>query len=565
MRPWLSTLAAVALLADPAFAAPPRPPAEVAAELDREIDRRLAEAKVPPSPPASDAEFLRRASLDLTGRLPTPERAVVFLDSSDPDKRGKLVDELVDSPLYGQRFAAYWAELFVKRNDTAGKPNAAPFREWLAGEFNRGAGWDEVVAAMLTVQGDAPEKLFLLTNKERDIAPNRVAGTVGALFMGVQLGCAECHRHPVTKAWRREDFWGTAAFFARTRATEKKDAKGQKSVVIEDAGESPRAFVARPDPKKPPPAPGDFLPPGVVEIPDATDPMKRVGRAPAVYLGAGPADLGPTGSHRGPFAAWLTAPANPFFARAFANRTWSVFFARGLVTPVDDMHADNPPSHPGALDVLARELAAAGFDGRHLARSVCRTRAYGRSSAAAPGNENDTTLLSRMPVKAVRGPALLDLHDQVLGTPRGSIDPQVKVAKGEPKPTATRDLLDTAGYDESPDEYTAGVPQALRLMNTVLPTRTAAAAAMIARTGGPADKAAKDAERSVKGPGTAVPSQPLPRERAVERVYLALLSRRPTPAEASAVAAFLDARPGAEGFDGLLWALASSPEFVSVP
>lgn len=171
---------------------------------------------MPPSPAASDAEFLRRAALDLTGRLPAPEKAAAFLDSTDPNKRAKLIDELLADPAFGQRFAAYWTELFVKRNDTAGKLNAAPFRTWLAGEFVRGSGWDRVVTDMLTAGPGSGASLFLLTNRENDVAPNRVAGSVGVLFLGLQLQCAECHRRPTTREWKPEDFWGLAAFLART-------------------------------------------------------------------------------------------------------------------------------------------------------------------------------------------------------------------------------------------------------------------------------------------------------------------------------------------------------------
>ncbi|MBA4067428.1 MAG: hypothetical protein C0501_27705 [Isosphaera sp.] len=565
MPPRFRTGLAFLLATSPALAGTPRPPAEVAAEVDREIDAKLAAAKVPASPAAADAEFLRRAALDLTGKLPTPEKAAAFLDSSDPDKRGKLIDGLLADPAFGERFAAHWAELFVKRNDTAGKLNRGPFVAWLAAEFNRGTGWDRAVTEMLTAGPDNPASLFLLTSREKDIAPNRVAGTVGALFLGVQLQCAECHRHPVTKEWKREDFWAMAAFFSRTKVVDKsKDQNGL--TAVQDVAESPRIFVPRGDPKKPPPPPGDFLPPGVLEIPDATDPQARVGRARAKVLGASePAVLPEAGSYRVPFAAWVTAADNPYFAKAFANRVWGYFLARGFVNPLDDMHGGNPPSHPAALAVLTREFTAAGFDLKYLVRCVCLTKAYGRTSAVAAGNESDVTLFSRAPVKAVRGPTLLAMMDQVLGKPRGGIDPKVKPEKGAPKYVPTADLLDTAGYDESPDEFTSGVPQALRLMNAMLPGRTEAVGTLIAATGPEREKALKELGRTLMTTGSAVPpADRAAREKAVEWVYLATLSRRPTSAEAKAVGTFLDAHPTpAAGYDALLWVLLSSPEFVT--
>src|SRR5262249_14730164 len=156
----------------------------VARRVDQEIDVRLAEAKIPASPPADDAEFLRRVYLDITGELPGPYKAAEFLDSNDPDKRRKLIYDLLASPAYGTRFAASWAELFIKRNDANQKRDTAAFRKWLAEQFNQYAGWDEIVRAMITASGDSPATLFLLSNAEKDISPSRTTGTIGALFLG---------------------------------------------------------------------------------------------------------------------------------------------------------------------------------------------------------------------------------------------------------------------------------------------------------------------------------------------------------------------------------------------
>jgi hypothetical protein len=396
---------------------------------------------------------------------------------------------------------------------------------------------------MITAQGEAPATLFLMTNRERNISPSRTAASVGALFLGIQIQCAECHNHPITRDWKRKDFWGMAAFFARTRVPEKEKGKDKPSDIppgIRDVDESPRAFVPRPDPKKPAPPPGDPLPPGVLEIPDATDPMKIVGRSTARFLEGEAPDLGPTGSHRQPFADWLTSPDNRYFARVAVNRTWSYFFARGFVNPVDDMGPDNPASHPAALDRLTREFVAARFDLRYLARCICNTRAYQRTSAVTEGNETDTALFSHMSVKVIEGPILLALLDQVLGKSKLP-EPTGDRKKGSSATRPTADLLDTAGYDPSPDQYTMGVPQALRLMNVVLPGR--------------ARRFAEQLVRSRMG-----------QQQVVEHLDLAALSRRPTAVERREIEAYFSRQEApATGYAGVVWAVLASPEFVSNP
>lgn len=530
----LASLLVLAICWVESRAGEPRDPLPVSARVDQEIDRRLAEAKIPASPLADDAEFLRRVCLDLTGQLPSVDRAAAFLDSTDPDKRRKVIDELLDSPAAGARFAATWAELFLKRNDANQRRDPTAFRKWLANQFNQNAGWDQMVRAMITARGTDAAILFLLTNAEKDIAPARTTGTIGALFLGIQLQCAECHRHPAVKEWKREDFWALAAFFSRTRLDKE---KGNANKGILDVEESPRVYVPRGDPKKPPPPPGDFLPPGIIEIPSATDPTRMVGQAKARFLEGAEADLPAEGPYRVLLADWVTGAENPWFTAAAVNRVWAGFFSRGFVNPLDNMTAENKPTHPAALELLQGEFVRSGFDLKHLMRCICNTRAYQRTSRALPGNENDQVLFSHMAVKAIRGPVLLALLEQVLGK-----SPPEKAPTGgnnSPRPKTTAMLLDTAGYDESPDEYTGGVPQALRLLNTVLPDRTAARATVLARGTDPCDKT-------------------------VETLYLTTLARRPRADEMREVKAFLDKQGDpVKGYAGLLWALLLSPEFVS--
>jgi hypothetical protein len=212
---------------------------EVAAAIDREVDRSLAAEKVPASPLADDAEFLRRAYLDITGRIPSVENARAFLDSREPDKRRKLIEELLASPHYGEHFGNGWRNLIVPRDPYAvlqRPPDPSPFARWLADEFNQGRGWDQIVAAMLTAQGpgaSTPQNIFLNYNANANGAPQApdITRTISGLFLGVQLQCAECHKHPYDK-WQQTDFWGIAAFFGRLGRSKREVLEGSRRRLL---------------------------------------------------------------------------------------------------------------------------------------------------------------------------------------------------------------------------------------------------------------------------------------------------------------------------------------------
>jgi hypothetical protein len=210
------------LRADEPDKKPARDPTAVAAAIDRELDRKLAEAKVTPAPAADDAEFLRRAYLDLTGRIPTVAQAVAFLDSKDPDKRRKLIDQLLDSENYGKHFGIIWSDLIVKRDENNRLLRPDAFKAWLAEGFNKNRGWNEIVTDLLTAEGSSPPALFFLANRDMTrVAPNKIIGTTANLFLGVQMQCAECHNHPFVADWKQKDFWAMAAFFVKARTNGK--------------------------------------------------------------------------------------------------------------------------------------------------------------------------------------------------------------------------------------------------------------------------------------------------------------------------------------------------------
>jgi hypothetical protein len=528
---------------------PPGPAYELAAAIDRTIDAKLAEAKVHASPPADDAEFLRRVSLDLTGTIPTYDRTVAFLLDSNPYKRAKLIDELLASPAYGRHFARQWADLLIKRDFDSNKNlRTEPFVTWLADQLNKGRGWDAIVRDILTTSGpesDTPAALFYLANQDNNQpSPAKLVGATANLFLGIQLQCAECHVHPGVDKWTQKDFWGMAAFFGHVRADREAGEKGKPQPGTATIHEVDR----RAEPKgKAAKKTGDkATPPGAtIGIPDPTDNKKTVGTAKAKFFEGTMPLLGAV-PYRPTLAKWLTSAQDRYFAPAAVNRLWAHLFARGLVHPVEEMHPENAPSHPAVLKQLSEALARSGYDLKLVLRAACNTRAYQRTSRPLPENaEADEKLLARMPLKVIGAHELLaslatatDFQEQPSERP-GPMRPGGN-GRGFAGPVSLTRFFDTREYDDDLTEYAYGVPQVLKLMNTNLSQRSAQVAARVAKAAG-AD-----------------------RRRAVEDLYLAALTRRPRPDEVERMLAYVGRQGDPQkGYAGVMWALLNSAEFVS--
>jgi hypothetical protein len=523
----LTVASGVLLAAQPARAG--RDPLPVAAAIDREVDRRLAEADVPTSPQADDAEFLRRVTLDVTGHIPTLARTTAFLDSNDPDKRARLIDDLLSSPDYARHFATVWRNRMVPLNPVKGKAPPDRFGPWLAEQFQRNRGWDRIVSDLLTADGDIakePQTAFVMANSE-DFRPraNLLTGSAARLFLGVQLRCAECHNHPFAP-WKQADFWATAAFFGRLHINSK-NKKGPPFILNEDPDPDPASAQA---------------PAAAIVIPLTAG--KAAGQVVrARYLGGTEPGLPAEGALRPAFADWVTSPENPYFARAAVNRMWAHFFGRGLVNPVDDLRDDNPPSHPALLDLLADEFRASGHDLKHLVRCLCNSRAYQRGSGALPANEKERELFSRMAVKPLSAEAFYDSLAVVFAVDKSAPARNKKPDAGRlqaASPEAREEFVRffRAQGDADGNGLQQGIPQFLRLLNGA-----------DLNAGSPL---IDQLVHSKLGP-----------ELAVETLYLATLSRRPRPEEVELMSGYVSRRAEPEeGYAGVLWILVNSGEFV---
>jgi hypothetical protein len=368
---------------------------------------------------------------------------------------------------------------------------------------------------LLTASGEQDENgavTFFLANQTVD----KMTDVASTLFLGVQLQCAQCHNHPFTK-WKQEEYWGMAMFFSKVRADNVRAAAKKNNTPGVSESNAPRGRNRQ-------------LPESAKVVP------------PKFLLGEQP-KLNDKDPYRPVLARWLTAPENPFFAKAMVNRLWHQLFGRGFVNAVDDMHEGNKPSHPELLSELSQQFIAGGFDVKQIIRSVCNSQAYQRSSKPSSGNAEDVALFSHMAVKVMSPEQLYDSLEQVLGkseTPRGrEAKKQQQPQKGAPRSERGQFVAFFQTDDGAdPTEYGAGIPQALRLMNSNRMNSVIALVNQVAKPG----------------------AKP---EQVMESLYLATLSRRPKAEETTRLLAHVrkttDAR---KAYGDVLWALINSSEFA---
>ncbi|MCS7046782.1 MAG: DUF1549 and DUF1553 domain-containing protein, partial [Gemmataceae bacterium] len=312
--------------------------------IDEYVYAKLKQLGLPPSDRCSDSEFLRRVHLDITGTLPTAQEAEKFLADPDPQKREKLVDELLARPTYAAYFALKWSDILRNRREVVGVPGkqerTQALHNWLRQSFLENKPYDQLVREILTAQGDysgdnaqPPVAWFNVLRK-----PDVLVDDTAQVFLGTRLQCAQCHHHPYEK-WSQDDYWGLAAFFARVRFADaktgkisdaKKPSPGAARVVLAPSGQvtSPQGKVYT----RPRPLDGQEL-----TIPAEEDPRQKL-------------------------VDWMVAPNNPFFAKAIVNRYWAHFFGRGIVDLPDDMRVSNPPSNPALLEALAQDFIKHKYD-----------------------------------------------------------------------------------------------------------------------------------------------------------------------------------------------------------
>lgn len=351
--------------------------------VDELVFDKLKKLGLPPSGIADDSTFLRRATLDITGRLPAPDVARAFAGAADPAKRDKAIDRLLESEAYSDYFANKWSSILRNRRDkdTYASGNAS-FHEWIRNALDQNVPYDRFVREILTASGEISDHPAVAWYRQVTKDFEQVED-VAQLFLGVRIQCARCHHHPFEK-WSRSDYYGMAAFFSRV---------GRKEGMSPD---EQRIFHQR----------------GVAQAlnPKTQQPLKPTG------LGDKPLDLTPDDDPRLALANWLTQPKNPFFARTLVNRYWKHFFGRGIVDPEDDMRDTNPASNKELLDALAKKFVESGYDLKELIRTICRSTTYQLSSLPNGSNATDRQSFSRFFPRRLNAEVLLDAIDQMNGS-----------------------------------------------------------------------------------------------------------------------------------------------------
>ena len=487
-------------------------PRALAEKIDSRIDAKLVAAKIAPAAAASDAEFLRRAHLDITGRIPTSRDVHEFLDNRDPDKRAKLIDDLLETPQHAAHFAAIWRNALVP--ETSAIPEARLFRSgfeaWLRQRFRTNTRYDVLVRELLStpISGDADSPSAALKKPDeanplaffavKEAKPENLAATASRVFLGVQIECAQCHDHPFAK-WTRDQFWNTAAFFSG----------------IERHGDGLFAPISEAANKR-------EISPGMGKQP-----------VPALFLDERKPEFGST-NPRAVLAKWMTSPDNAYFAKAAVNRVWGRFFGRGLVDPVDDFRDDNPCTHPELLDDLAKGFVDSGFDLRFLVKSICRTKAYGRTSARSDPSQDDPRWFARA---AVRGLSAEQLYDSLL---------RATGFRDTGRGNSPRDqFLTRFAPTGKPSEPETSIPQALALMNG----RFIADAVTL--------QSSSTLLAACETPGLGLNDR-------IELLYIAALGRKPTVKELDRMTKHVtdaDEKRQAERLGDVFWVLLNSAEF----
>lgn len=495
-------------------------------EIDRYAHERFKKLGILPSELCSDSEFIRRVTLDTIGRLPDPERAKVFLADKAADKRAKLIDELLsekNAAAYADYWATKWGDLLRGNPQRVGVKPVFLMDDWVRRRFLENTPWDAFVRELLTAEGSSHDygPVALWRDKRE---PADMAEYASRIFMGVRLDCAKCHHHPSEK-WSQDDYYQLAAFFGSMKR------KGQ-GISAPISGE-PEYWWFQPGVS------------GTVKHP-VTDAVMTPKPPEGPVFAEIPADKDP----RAVLMDWMTAKENRQFARATVNRVWGELFGRGIVHPVDDFRASNPPTNEPLLDWVASDFAQNGYDLKKLLRTVLNSRLYQLSSLPNETNVSDTLNFSRAYRRRLPAEVMLDAVADLTKRPESFTGlPSGARAVQQWNHLLKSDFLDAFGRpDSSADcpcerDRNSSVVQSLHLMNSdQLQAKLA----------------------SAEGWAAELAKSPAPDAGLVESVYLSALSRLPDEEEKKVALAYFKTEgiTRQAAIEDLMWSLVNSAAFV---
>ncbi len=487
--------------------------------VDELVSQRWQELRLAPTEQCSDEKFLRRVYLDLIGRVPSADEARLFLQSPEPDKRERLVDTLLSRPEYADFWANKWADLLRPNPYRVGIKATRSLDAFLRESFQQNVPYDQFVRKLLTAKGSTWQNGAVTLFRDRR-EPDELVSITSQLFMGVRLDCAKCHQHPF-EVYGQADFYSLAAFFSRVGhkgvGLSPPISGGEEIVFVKASGQVQHPLT------------GEVLPP---------KPLKSA-----------PTSIGAEDDPREALVDWMVSPDNPYFAQVAVNRIWADLFGVGMVDPVDDLRATNPPSNPALLQALADHFRQVGFDQKRLLKTLVMSQLYSLSTRPNPTNYADNRNFSRYYRQRLRAEVLMDavcditeVEHNFSGLAKGTRAIQLWTNRTE------SEFLDAFGRPDAnqdpPCERTrdSTVTQALHLMNS-----PALHEKIISDEG----RCKRLAESSLK------PAQ------IIEELYLATFARFPTAQELAGLEAEF-AKPDTKRktlIEDILWSLLNSPEF----
>lgn len=497
--------------------------------IDEHLFANLQRLGIQPSPVCDDATFLRRVSLDIAGRLPTEAEAEAFYGDRSEDKRDKLIENLLRSPGYADFFAGKWTTLLKNRRENTGDIVANfAFHAWVRDSLLANKPYDqfvrELLAATGTIVGNPPVAWY-----KRVKEPKQQIEDVAQLFLGVRMQCAQCHHHPFDR-WSQDDYYALAAFFSQV---------GRKPAQTRDED---LIFHKR----------------GVA----AATNMKTGSALKPAAFGDAVAEIAPDEDPRLRLADWMSAPENPFFAKALVNRYWKHFFHRGLIEPEDDIRDTNPPTNPELLAALEKHFITSGFDLKDLVRVIVRSHAYQLSAQTNPSNIDDRQNYSRYYPRRMQAEVLLDAIDGLTGAQTSFADlPAGTRAVALPDSSYNRStpFLKVFGRPEAESVCECERVQSSSLAQSLYLINAADIKGKLSTAGGRAQKLA-DSKASA--------------EIKIKELYRAAFAREPRANELKTASAYLgelapDPAGGArdprqverENLQDLIWALINTKEF----
>jgi len=433
------------LAATPAASEPATAPASAEPLTPAGLDALIrAEAGAADQPQADDdAEFLRRVSFDLVGRQPTVAEQQDFAIAPAPEKYAAAVERLLASEEFGRNWANYWSDTIAFRVPPPELTylNYNPLKGWLTEKLNANVRWNEVVRELITAKGKVGEVPAATFVGYHAANPTTLAAETSRIFLGQHIGCAQCHDHPFDR-WKRSQFHEMAAFFARTKS----------KLPWNDGSETLVSSAEK----------GEYL------MPDMEDPQKKGSQMQPTFLDGDP--LGKKLSddqRRERLAAWVTAPENPWFAKALTNRIWARLMGRGFYEPIDDLGDSQQPVWPEIHEAVASHFRGSGYDLKDLFRLITSTESYRQRIRTADAASSEK--IAAMPLR-LRG-------DEVFAALVAGIDlpnytpPKVEptgAIRFPPPPMSTRDLVHAVfGADPSlaPADAPRTMSQALWMMN----------------------------------------------------------------------------------------------------